>query len=94
MHGLPRLDWIYRFNSNHDYPNPVEEIGFISKLDVNERPTYLVLAIVIFGLESMLMILDASCDIDDYLQVVTKSFTNVSQRWNASPIISGATMIF
>ena len=44
MHGLPRLDWIYRFNSNHDNPNSVEEIDFLSTLDTNDSSAYLLLA--------------------------------------------------
>jgi hypothetical protein len=39
-----RLDWLYRFTSNNDYPDPVEEIDALCTLDANDEPTYLLLA--------------------------------------------------
>jgi hypothetical protein len=39
-----RLDWLYRFTSNDDYPDPVEEIDALCTLDANDEPTYLLLA--------------------------------------------------
>lgn len=38
------LDWLYRFTSNDDYPDPVEEIDALCTLDANDEPTYLLLA--------------------------------------------------
>lgn len=38
------LDWLYRFTTNDDYPDPVEEIDALCTLDENEQPTYLLLA--------------------------------------------------
>ncbi|MDP1563850.1 MAG: DUF429 domain-containing protein [Pirellulaceae bacterium] len=39
-----RLDWLYRFTGNDDYPDPVEEIDALCTLDANDEPTYLLLA--------------------------------------------------
>lgn len=44
MSDSMRLDWIYRFTSNNDYPDPVEEIDALCTLDANDEPTYLLLA--------------------------------------------------
>jgi len=39
-----RLDWLYRFASNDDYPDPVEEIDALCTLDANNDSTFLLLA--------------------------------------------------
>jgi hypothetical protein len=38
------MDWLYRFTTNEDYPNPVEEIDALCTLDDNEDPAFLLLA--------------------------------------------------
>jgi hypothetical protein len=39
-----RLDWIYRFTSNPEYPDPAEEIDALCTFDANDELTYLLLA--------------------------------------------------
>ncbi len=38
------MDWIYRFTSNLDYPDPVEEIDALCTLDDNEEQAFLLLS--------------------------------------------------
>lgn len=38
------MDWLYRFTTNVQYPNPVEEIDTLCTLDGNDEPTFLLLA--------------------------------------------------
>ncbi len=38
------MDWLYRFSTTNDYPDPVEEIDHLCTLDANDEPTFLLLA--------------------------------------------------
>jgi len=38
------VDWIYRFTTNDEYPDPLEEIDALCNLDANDEPTFLLLA--------------------------------------------------
>ena len=38
------MDWIYRFTSNANYPNPVEEIDALCTLDDEGKKAFLLLA--------------------------------------------------
>lgn len=38
------MDWLYRFTTNDQYPDPVEEIDALCTLDANDEPTFLLLA--------------------------------------------------
>jgi hypothetical protein len=38
------MHWLYRFTSNVDYPNPLEEIDALCTLDAQDEPTFLLLA--------------------------------------------------
>lgn len=38
------MDWLYRFTTNDQYPNPLEEIDALCMLDSDGEPTFLLLA--------------------------------------------------
>lgn len=38
------MDWLYRFTTNAEYPDPVEEIDALCTLDAGDEPTFLLLA--------------------------------------------------